>query len=143
MKFDPERASRIVAEVALYGLKEAARRNATHIQTVRNYVAREASDEAFRERCAKNREVLGARLERERSEWGDASVTCLRACLGTIEAAALHLRKQIELGKLEPNAVRSLAGAVKIVAEANITRRTLFGDGAEKTDAPPETNPVH
>jgi transposase-like protein len=146
MRLDAERASRMVAETECFSVKEIAKRHDTHPETVRNHLRREATDPEFAELCRKKRELLRAEADRQRKEWGDATVTCLRALLGTIEAGAKHHAEQIAAGKLEKGAIRELAGAVKIVAEANLTRDTLFGSGgtAEKPKAPePETNPVH
>lgn len=116
-----ERAATIVAETTAFTIPEVAQRNRVTGQTVRNYLKREQRDEAFAARCAKKRSALLAELERQKHDWADDAVRCLRRSFQKLE-------ELIDQAKPDKGVIREIAGAVKIVGELQVVRTALSGE---------------
>lgn len=124
-----ERASTILAEANCGSVKEVAARWSVSTETIRNYRKLEQEDEAFAAAVARKTQYLA-------SEWRDVAIQFLRTGLRKLENLVTE-------AKSEPQQIRAVAGAIKVVGELQIVKAALSGqhtfgsgEGPAPTKAP-------
>lgn len=129
-----ERAATIVAECSMLTVPEVAERHDVSRETVRNYLRREAADEAFADLCAKKRLTVAQELQRREADWLDEAVRCLRSSFKKLEQLVTD-------AKAEKGSIREVAGAIKIVGELQVVREALRGGQQPRSSGKGSTPP--
>ena len=110
--FDYERAARALAIAALHGIKEAANAEGITVRTVRNYRQRLDQDEYLAELFREKKESL----ERE---WASELAPAIRGAIDFLRRASS------EANPADPEAIHSVAGALKILTGVALTKEVL------------------
>jgi hypothetical protein len=112
MKFDRERAARILAAAALVGDKRAAQENGVTQRSLQNWRKRLASDADFSRSFVEKRNLV----ERD---WAESLPGAIRQSIDFLQRAA------DEADPKDPGVIHSVAGSLKILTDVATTRRLI------------------
>jgi hypothetical protein len=112
--FNSERAARLLAEASFSMLSDKvfAERHEISEKTLRNYRARMRADPTFAALCRRTK-------EHAMSDWAESLVPAIKAAIAFLGRAA------VECDAADPDAVHSVAGALKILSEVATTQRVI------------------
>jgi len=116
-RFDPERAGMVLAEAAFYGDSPTVARHGITLRTLQNWRRRLVDDAELSRYFALKKAVLA-------DAWLDDVNRALAAGADYVARAAREL-------PLSPENLHAVAGAMKILAEATITKGALSAGHAE------------
>lgn len=109
---DLDRAALILVEAAFFGEKPTAKRWGINISTVRNYRARLHTDSDFANLFALKKRDF------EQANWAGEIPAAIRNAVRFLERAAQEI-------EVSPESAHAIAGALKILAEVQLTKEIL------------------
>src|SRR5512139_4250756 len=127
-KFKPELAASVLVEAAYTSDEKAAQKYGVSVQSVYNWRKRLEEDDEFRS-------IFSIKRERFEAEWATELPNAIRACIDFIKRAAL------EASPTKPDVIYSVAGALKIVSDIQMSkdiidaRLTDFNRQTRETDS--------
>src|SRR5512139_413358 len=108
-KFKPELAASVLVEAAYTSDEKAAQKYGVSVQSVYNWRKRLEEDDEFRS-------IFSIKRERFEAEWATELPNAIRACIDFIKRAAL------EASHTKPDVIYSVAGALKIVSDIQMSK---------------------
>jgi hypothetical protein len=107
-----ERAATILVEAAYFGDKQAADRYGVSVRTVERYRARMDEDDELSA-------FVAIKKQKFEDEWADELPGAIRASIRFLGRAAQ------EASAKDPQAIHSVAGSLKILADVALTKQVL------------------
>lgn len=108
-KFKPELAATVLVEAAYTSDEKAALKYGVSQRSIPNWRARLDTDAEFSS-------IFHSKRERFEASWADELPTAIRACVDFIKRAAL------EASPTKPDVIYSVAGALKIVSDIQMSK---------------------
>ena len=111
-KFNHERAATILAEAALIGDEKAADNHGVSVRSIQNWRARLKRDPVLVE-------SFTAKTQAATTDWADGLGDTIKAGIDFLRRAAN------QVNPMDPDAIFAVVGAVKVLAELEMTRKVL------------------